>query len=172
MRKIILNLAMSLDGYIATEDGKYDWIVGDGDKSHDTEVYDFNAFLDTIDTMVLGRKAYDDCDMAPFADKEILIATTKDLENYDNIRFIKGDIIKLLQDEQKKDGKDIYLFGGGELIDHFIKADIIDEYAVAIVPTILGKGRKLFFEDNPKIDLKLEKYWIQEGTMIMHYSKR
>ena len=81
-------------------------------------------------------------------------------------------MIKLLQDEQKKDGKDIYLFGGGELIDHFIKADIIDEYAVAIVPTILGKGRKLFLEDNPKIDLKLEKYWIQEGTMIMYYSKR
>ncbi len=77
-RKIILNLAMSLDGYIATEDGKYDWIKGDGDSSLDTKnKFDFQAFLDTISAMVMGRKSYDDCDIEPFNDKEIFIATSK-----------------------------------------------------------------------------------------------
>lgn len=172
-RKIILNLAMSLDGYIATEDGKYDWIEGDGNSHLDTkEQFDFQAFLDTIDTMVMGRKSYDDCTIEPFRDKDIFIATSKAEENFDNVRFISGDVVKLIQEEQNKEGKDIYLFGGGELIDQFIKADAIDEYMIAIIPTILGKGRKLFLENNPMITLHLRTYNVGEGVIVLHYSKR
>lgn len=55
-KKIILNLAISIDGYIASEDGGFEWIVGDGDKSLDTEKkWDFNGFLDTIDVVVMGK---------------------------------------------------------------------------------------------------------------------
>lgn len=172
-RKIILNLAMSLDGYIATEEGKYEWIQGDGNVHLDTEEkFNFEAFLDTIDTMIMGRKSYEDCDIQPFRNKEIFIATSKKEKDFDNVRFISGDIVKFLQEEQTKDGKDIYLFGGGELIDQFIKADIIDEYIVAIIPTILGKGRKLFLENNPMILLQLESYRVEEGIVVLQYLKR
>ena len=172
-RKIILNLAISLDGYIATEEGQYDWIVGDGSSDLNTEKeLNFEDFLDTIDTMVMGRKSYDDCSIEAFKDKVIFIASSKIQEDFDNVRFIKGDIVKLIQEEQKKDGKDIYLFGGGELIDQFIKEDIIDEYMIAIIPTILGKGRKLFLENNPQIALKLHSYNIGEGVVALHYTKR
>ncbi len=59
-RKIILNLAISLDGYIASEDEGYDWIIGDGDKRLDTEnKWDFNKFLEDIDVVVMGKKCYD-----------------------------------------------------------------------------------------------------------------
>ncbi|WBW97257.1 dihydrofolate reductase family protein [Oceanirhabdus sp. W0125-5] len=172
-RKIILNLAMSLDGYIATEEGKYEWIVGDGKTHLNTEEkFNFEVFLDTIDTMIMGRKSYEDCDIEPFRNKEIFIATSKKEKGFDNVRFISGDIVKLLQEEQTKEGKDMYLFGGGELIDQFIKADIIDEYIIAIIPTILGKGRKLFLENNPIIPLQLESYIVEEGIVVLHYLKR
>lgn len=136
-RKIILNLAMSLDGFIATEDGKYDWIHGDGDNSLDTkEKFDFGKFLDTIDIMVMGRKSYDDCDIEPFQNKEIYIVTNEEKGDYDNVKFIHGDVVECIQKEQAKEGKHIYLFGGGLLIDQFVKTNVIDEYMITIIPTI------------------------------------
>lgn len=172
-RKVILNLAISLDGYIATEEGGFDWIVGDGDHRLDTDKnFDFEGFLETVDVMIMGRKAYDDCPLDPFKDKEILIASHKDYEDFDQVKFIKDDIIDYVKELLKKDGKNIYLFGGGVLIDHFIKAGIIDEYIIGIIPVILGKGRKLFLENNPMMPLKLHDYNIGEGVVILHYKLR
>lgn len=80
--------------------------------------------------------------------------------------------MKVILEEKKGEGKDIFLFGGGKLVDSFIKADIIDEYIIGIIPTILGKGRPLFLGNNPKIDLKLDKYAVDNGIVICRYSKR
>jgi len=172
-RKIILNLAMSLDGYIATESGGYEWIVGDSDKSLNTEKeFDFPEFLKTVDVVVMGRKSYDDCDIDGFKDKTVYIATSKDMADFENVKFIKGDIVNIILEEQSKPGKDIYLFGGGEVIDPFIKADVINEYCIAIIPTILGKGRKLFLDNNPTLNLHLDKYTTSEGVVVLTYSKR
>ena len=173
MRKIIMNLAMSLDGYIASEAGTFDWIVGDGDNTLNTEKsFDFEKFLSSVDTVVMGRKAFEDCPLEMFSNHKILVATSQSKESYDNVKFINGDLANCLKDEQQKPGKDIYLFGGGGLIDPLIKADVIDEYIVGIVPVILGKGRQLFYDNNPTIKLHLEDYTISDGIMIMTYTKR
>lgn len=172
-RKIILNLAISLDGYIASEDGGYDWIIGDGDKRLDTEnKWDFNKFLEDIDVVVMGKKCYDQNMHNDFKSKKVYIATSKEIKDYDNIHFINGDIVKVIEEERNKEGKDIFLFGGGVLLDSFIKADIIDEYIIGIIPTILGNGRPLFLGNNPKIDLHLEEYIVDEGIVIIRYTKR
>lgn len=172
-RKIILNLAMSIDGYIADEDGGFDWIVGDGDSSLNTNnKWDFNKFLENIDVVVMGKKCYDSNFHNDYKNKKVYVATSKELEDYDNIHFINGDIVKVIEEERQKEGKDIYLFGGGIVIDNFIKADVIDEYIIGVIPTILGKGIPLFPGNNPKIDLHLEEYFVEDGIMIMRYSKR
>lgn len=172
-RKIILNLAMSLDGYIASEDGGYDWIVGDGDSKLDTEnKWDYDKFLEGIDVVVMGKNCYDQNFHNDFKDKKVYVATSQELQNHDNIHFIKGDVCKIIEEESEKEGKDIFLFGGGGLVDNFIKADIIDEYIIGIIPTILGKGRPLFLGNNPKIDLHLEQYIMDKGVVILRYSKR
>lgn len=172
-RKIILNLAISIDGYIACEDGSFDWIVGDDDDTLDTdEKWDFPGFLNTVDTVVMGKKCYEQKFHNDFKDKTVYVATTQNLEDNDNVHFINGDIVNVILKEREKEGKDIFLFGGGVLVDHFIKADIIDEYIIGIIPTILGKGRKLFLENNPKIDLHLEEYIVDKGITILKYSKR
>ncbi|MGB3367171.1 MAG: dihydrofolate reductase family protein, partial [Acidaminobacteraceae bacterium] len=67
---------------------------------------------------------------------------------------------------------DIWLYGGGVVIDAFVKADIIDEYIVGIIPTVLGSGRKLFLEGNPTIKLHLKESIIDSGIVILTYTKR
>lgn len=172
-RKIILNLAVSLDGYIASEDGGYDWIVGDGDHTLDTDnKFDFGVFLEGIDTVVMGKNCYDQNFHQDFKDKKVYVATSKELQDEANIRFISGDICKVIEEEKAKEGKDIFLFGGGILVDYFIKEDAIDEYIIGIVPTILGKGRPLFLGGNQAIKLQLKEYSVSEGITIFKYIKR
>jgi dihydrofolate reductase len=176
-RKIILNLAISLDGYIADEDGGFDWIKGDGNKVLDTEKqFNFADFLNKIDILVMGRKSYEDIPLETiedFSSKKIYVATSQKFETkYENIECINGDICKKILDLKEENGKDIWLFGGAELADHFIKADIIDEYIIGIIPIILGKGRPLFLGNNPKLKLHLNESTTQEGIVILRYTKR
>lgn len=172
-RKIILNLAMSVDGFIASEDGGFDWITGDGHNKLDThKKWDFNEFLDNVDVIVMGSKCYEQNLHKAYPNKKIYVATSKSLKDHDNIQFINGDICKAIEEERQEKGKNIYLFGGGITIDSFIKADMIDEYIIGIIPTILGKGRPLFLGDNPKIDLHLDEYVIDKGITILKYVKR
>lgn len=172
-RKIILNLAISLDGYIASENGGFDWIVGDGVGTVDTkEKFDFPKFLDEVDTVVIGGKCYEQGMHNDFKNKTVYVVTSKELDDYENIKFIKGDIASFFIEEKKKEGKGIYLFGGGVVIDHFMKADIIDEFIIGIIPTILGKGRKLFYDNNPEVKLVLTEQIIDDGVTLLRYKRR
>jgi len=172
-RKIILSLAMSLDGYISDLDGGFGWISGDGDAAANTENrWDYPAFLKGIDVVVMGKNCYDQKLHEDFKDKKVLVATSKPIADYDNIHFISGDICKPVLEERQSKGKDIFLFGGGITIDSFVAADLIDEYIIGIVPIILGKGRPLFAGSNPTIKLKLDTYSIESGVVVLYYSKR
>lgn len=172
-RKIILNLAMSIDGYISEEDGSFDWIIGSGDSSLDTNnKFDFNKFLEDIDIVVMGKECYDQGFHKDYKNKFVYVATHDHIDDYDNIHFIKDDISSILLEEKQKEGKNIFLFGGGLVIDSFIKSNIIDEYIIGIIPVILGKGRPLFLHNNPKIELNLKNYSIDNGVAILIYSKR
>ncbi|MDA3856058.1 MAG: dihydrofolate reductase family protein [Candidatus Woesearchaeota archaeon] len=176
-RKIILNLAISLDGYIARGDGSFDWIVGDADKSHDTnKKFNFEEFLNSIDTVVMGRKAYEDIpeeSIEMFKDKKVYVATSKELKSkLKDVEFRKENIVDKILELQKENGKNIWLYGGAGLTDTFIKSEIIDDYIIGIIPTILGSGRRLFLENNPNIKLHLEESTIQEGIVILKYTKK
>lgn len=170
--KIILNLAISLDGYIADENGGFDWIVGDGNTALNTaDKWDYGTFLENIDVVIMGKNCYEQGFHKDFREKDVYIATSKKIDNYENYYFVSGDIVKTIGDLKNK-GKNIFLFGGGVVIDHFVKTDVIDEYIIGIIPTILGKGRRLFLENNPKIDLELQYYSVEEGIVVMKYLKR
>lgn len=172
-RKIILNIAVSLDGYIASEDGGYDWIQGDGSHTLDTpDQLDFNHFLEGIDTLVMGKRCYDQHFHLDHPSKKIYVATSEPLQDYDNVHFISGDICKAIEEEKSKKGKDIYLFGGGILVDYFIKSDLIDEYRFSIIPILLGKGRPMFLHDNPTLPLTLKDYSVSEGVMTLKYIRK
>ena len=147
MKKVLLYLACSLDGYIAREDGKLDWLdeVPNPDKSD----YGYFAFYDSIDTIMMGRKTYEEIlgfDIPwPYEGKPTYIFSRTAKEQTDEkVTFVSGDIKAIVNDLQKEEGKNIWMAGGGELITSFLDLDLIDEMIITIVPTIIGSGLPLF----------------------------
>lgn len=176
-RKIVLNLAMSIDGYICDEAGGFDWIVGQGDTRLDTQnPIDFMAFIETCDIVVMGKKAYDDApenSLDIYHDKKIYVVThSTEQPIASNVEYIQGDIVHKVLQEREKPGKHIFIYGGGHIVNLFTQQNAIDEYIIGIIPTILGKGRKLFFDNNPMIRLHLEEYSFVDGITLLRYIKR
>lgn len=170
--KIILNLAMSLDGYIAKEDDSYDWIVGSGNSELNTQEHnDYKAFLRSVDIVVMGKRCYDLGMHREFEDKHVYVLTHQALSSTDHLIFGDESLVQTLL-EQKKEGKSIYIFGGGQLVDLFIKNDLIDEYIIGIIPIILGKGIPLFLGNTPEIPLYLESILVEDGITIQRYRRR
>ncbi|MDW7671950.1 MAG: dihydrofolate reductase family protein [Bacillota bacterium] len=176
MRKVVLNLAISLDGYICDNDGGFDWIGGHGDSNLDTiETDNFDTFLESVDTVVMGSIAYEDCvltGLATFDDKQIIVATTRKLESRKNVRFINKDISSEILKLKNQEGKDLFIFGGAGLVENLMNADIIDKFIVGIIPTLLGKGRSLFKGTYNEIKLHLDRITVSDGITILTYSKR
>lgn len=174
-RKVILNLALSLDGYISDEQGGYHWIKGHGDLSLDTiKQFRFDEFIKSCDTVVMGRKAYEDNgvdEILSHGHKKILVATKQENISGESVEFVT-DPLKHIEVLKQEEGKNIWLFGGALLTDDFIKAQIIDEYILGVIPVILGKGRRLFRSNYPTIELKLMECTVQDGIVIMRYQKR
>ena len=141
MRKIILYIACSLDGYIARSDGSVDWLFTDQD-------YGYTAFLASVDTVVMGRKTYDQVltfGLYPYSGKTSyvvsrLLAGTRD----EHVVFVGSDIAGIVRRLREGDGGNIWLVGGSELIDLFVRERLIDKFVVSIHPVVLGSGIPLF----------------------------
>lgn len=168
-----MNLAMSLDGFIANEDGSFEWIKGYEDDSLNTEnKYNYETLLEDIDIVVMGKRCYEQDQHLEYKNKTVYVATHSSISDYDNIKFCGSDIVEVIKKEQQKLGKDIMLFGGGQLINTFLKANCIDEYIIGLIPTILGEGRPLFYGGHPPLELTLEEYMVDNGIVILRYVNR
>ena len=174
-RDIILNLAVSLDGFICDEDGGFAWIGGQGDSLADTaDRFSFDAFLASCDTVVMGRKAYEDCfsSLSEAEDKRFLVASRTPRAPEGPVSFLSGDVVSEVLALKGRSGKHIWLFGGGELAADFIRADAVDRYIVGILPVIRGRGRRLFREGLPSTELHLDRCTVADGIPILEYSRR
>lgn len=157
-RKIFLDLAVTLDGFIEGPKGEVDWCIMDPDM-------DFNKFLDQIDTILYGRKSYDLWGQyKPDTEKEIwglvhskekyvFSKTQKKSEN--NVTFINENIEEEIIKLKNKPGKDIWLYGGASLITTFINLGLVDEFRLSVHPIILGEGKPLFIDIEHRVKLKL-----------------
>ena len=160
-RDIILNLAISLDGFICDEDGGFAWISGQGDVRADTaDHFDFDGFLASCDTIVMGRKAYEDClsSLPEAAEKRFLVASRTPRAPEGRVVFLSADVVAEVLALKDRPGKHIWLFGGGEL--------------AGILPVIRGKGRRLFQEGIPPVELHLDRCTVSDGIPILEYSRR
>ena len=156
MRKIILNLAVSLDGYIARLDGSVDWL---DDLDTDGNDLGFSTFLSTCDTIIMGRKSYQETlqlgnNEWPFKDKNTYVYTLSRIANQESIQFVNEDLESHINTLKKEKGKNIWLFGGGVLIREMRKLNLVDEYIITTIPVFIGKGVRLFKETD--IDQQLE----------------
>lgn len=149
MRKIVFYGAISLDGFLADEQDNLQWLF-------DTDLAGlstYEAFEKNIDTVVMGRVTYEETtkmlEEEPFylGKEKIIFSRTKN-EKIEEGYFTSENPVNVLQELQKKNGKDIWIVGGGGLLSELIEADLIDEYWIQIAPVLLGKGKRLFEEGN------------------------
>ncbi|NEM96605.1 dihydrofolate reductase family protein [Pontibacter burrus] len=162
MRKVILDLAVTLDGYIEGPNGEIDWCIMDEDM-------DFEGFLSGIDTIFYGRVSYDawgnyepdtNADEAEkalwatvHAKKKVVFSGKAQQDS--NVTYITSNIPEKVDEIKQQTGKDIWLYGGSKLITSFIHHGLIDIYRISVHPTVLGEGKPLFQNLKERINLNL-----------------
>jgi dihydrofolate reductase len=151
MRKVILNVAVSLDGFIEGPNGEYDWCFTDSD-------YGMNAFLANTDAIFFGRKSYEVFTTSfgeMWNDKKHYVFSNSIKTITDAAVLINGDIKSKVSELKDQTGKDIWLFGGASLARSFLQFGLIDEFLLAIHPLLLGSGTPLFLPPVAHTILKL-----------------
>lgn len=161
-RRIVLDLAVSLDGFIEGVNGETDWCIMDEDM-------DFNKFLCSIDAILYGRKSYElwgkyipgqessdmEKEMWRLVHSKKKYVFSKTLTKLDNAMVINDNIAEEVNKLKKESGKDIWLYGGASLITTFMNMGLVDEYRLSIHPIILGAGKPLFVGIKQRQELKL-----------------
>lgn len=176
MRKIVLFIAMSLDGYIADSGGGVDWLNGQGRDSENLDVY--SEFVKDIDTILMGRNTYDQVttELSPaewiYSDFTTYVITHNEISSTEQIRFVNEDPMDLLEKLKSEDGKDIWICGGANLVQQLMRHDLIDQYYISVIPTLLGSGIRLFGTVEQEIKLKLIQTQTYNGITDLVYTRR
>jgi dihydrofolate reductase len=165
MRKVSYGGAMSLDGFIAGPNGEHDWIVMDPDM-------DFAEMMGRFDTFLIGRKTFDamrrmGSDVADLPEaKNIVFSRTLKPSDHPQLT-ISDDAERTVAELRAKSGKNIALFGGGELFRSLLAAGLVDEVGVSVIPVLLGGGTPLLPSPAARTALVLRKQRLYEKTGIV-----
>lgn len=152
MRKVILDLAVTLDGFIEGPNGEVDWCIMDNEMA-------FDQFLSGVDIILYGRKSYDlwgeytPLDTASEYEKQIwalvhskkkIVFSTTNAGSGGPVQYITHNIEAEIRKLKQESGKDMWLYGGASLISTFINLGLVDEYRLSVHPVVLGAGKPLF----------------------------
>lgn len=182
MRKLKLQVQMTVDGYIAGPNGEMDWMVWDWDNALKNYV---TAITAPVDCIILGRKLAEG--FIPHwaanpeqegADKmnntaKVVFTKTLDKSEWPNTVLAKGNLVDEITQLKKQPGKDIIVYGGANFISALIKEGLIDEYHLFINPTAIGKGMTIFKELDGKLNLALVKSTsFACDIVVLHYEPK
>ena len=172
MRRVIYGGAMSLDGYIAGPNGEYDWIVMDPE-------IDFAALAARFDTFLIGRKTFEVIqrtkDQAPSMPDVRNIVFSRTLRPGDfpdvTIEPAAEPVVARLREEA---GKEIALFGGGELFRSLLTAGLVDAVEVSVIPVLLGGGIPFLPPPSERavLTLRTHRVYAKTGTIGLEYDIR
>jgi dihydrofolate reductase len=160
---------MSLDGYIAGPDGDIDWIVMDPD-------IDFDALFAEFDTAVMGRKTF-------LATQQggggavpglavVVYSRTLDPADHPGVSVVSGDPAESVRSLKERAGKDIWLFGGGELFRVLLDAGLVDTVEPAVVPVLLGGGVPMLPRPaaRTRLSLTAHRRFPKSGILLLEYA--
>ena len=172
-RDLVLFIATSLDGYIATKDESLEWLFnveGEGDNG-------YSDFYESVDTVLMGKKTYEwlmkqETGEFPYKNKACYVFTRSPIEDTDDVKFTNEDIISFTNKLKNQEGKNIWIVGGGELLQSFIKEKLVDELIITVAPSIIGKGIPLFKEGDYQLDLSLKGTRNFNQFVELHYGVR
>lgn len=175
VRKVIVHIATSADGYIARPDGELDWLTS---RPAPKGFYGMDAFVRTVDTKVLGRKTYDESRRlgATFDGKTRHVVFTRQAPPRDapsGVEFVSQGVAPFVSRLKTEPGKDIWLMGGGEIIAAFLDEEAIDEFVISVVPVFIGDGIPLIARRHRHVPLHLRSVErFDDGLVQVHYNLR
>jgi len=168
-RRVRYQVAASLDGYIGTPDGKPDWIPNDPD-------IDFGALFAQFDTLLMGRKTFEASGGGSggfgMGMKTVVVSKTLKPSDHPSVTVIADDLKGRLEQLKGEPGKDIWLFGGGDLFRSLASLGLVDRVEIAIVPVLLGGGIPLVPVPTPQTNLTLDGHRIypKSGIVLLEYA--
>lgn len=175
MRKVILSMMLSVDGYFEGNDPEYNWHIWDDEMA--TYMMDF---FTTVDTFIYGRKSYESMiaywpdlsdEFANVMNQTKKLVFSKTLEKVSwNAELIKDNVVEEIQKQKIQSGKNLVLFAGADLAETFIKNNLIDEFRLIINPLLLGNGNQLFKKMDVSKSLRLKELkQFNCGNIILIY---
>ena len=184
MRKIKLQIQITIDSFIAGRNGEMDWVTWNWDEGLNKYVHDL---INPVDCILLGRKLaegfiptwksrLDDPKTADdFARKmvdtdKIVFSKTLNSNNWENTSIENGELNAAITKLKQTEGGDIIVYGGGNFVSNLIKNNLIDEYHIFVNPVAIGKGMPIFsgLENNLKLNLKATKQF-ECGIVVCCY---
>jgi len=167
MRRIRYGVAASLDGFIAGPNGEYDWIVMDPG-------FDFAALWSQFDTLLMGRKTFEVATggTGPSMGDMRVVVVSRTLKPADHpkVTIISDDLDRRVRDLRAESGKDIWLFGGGQLFRSLLDFGLVDRVDVAVMPVLLGQGIPLLPPGSrATLTLKKQRVFEKTGTVSLEY---
>src|SRR5687767_3411247 len=166
-RRVRYHVAVSLDGFIAGPKGEFDWIIID-------PIFDFEAYFKQFDTFLLGRRTFEMTRQAgapgmPDGTQTIVFSRTLRQSDYPDV-VITSEVTGTISELKKKPGKDIWLFGGGQLFRSLLDAGLVDIVEVAVIPILLSQGVPLLAAGarSPALQLTDTKT-LPSGTVLLSY---
>lgn len=176
MRKVVLFIAMSLDGYIADTNGSVDWLNGQCNEVENEDSY--SEFIKDIDTVVMGWTTYYQVvtELSPsewvYSDFISYVITHNEQISTESIRFVHESPSNLVRRLKEENGKDIWICGGASIVGQLMQDGLIDKFYISIIPTILGSGVRLFGAIDAELKLKLIETRNYNGIVEVVYEKR
>lgn len=145
-RRVVLSVAVSVDGYLARRDGAIDWLPRPNSSGED---YGSEALLATVDTLIMGRRTYEQILALgdwPYRDKRTRVfSTTRSSGGPEGVEFVDCDIAAFVRELKSEPGPGgIWLVGGAEIIAAGLGGGVVDELVLTVVPVLLGDGISLF----------------------------
>jgi dihydrofolate reductase len=164
VRRVRYQVACSLDGYIASPDGSYDWIVMDPD-------IDFKALMSEYDTLLVGRRTFEGMGNGVSGMNTLVFSRSLRQEDHPGVTIVSDRVKETVDELRRVPGKDIWLFGGGELFRSLLELDCVDTVEPAVIPVVLGGGRPLL--PGPPIQRKLvytgQRLYAKSGIVLLRY---
>jgi dihydrofolate reductase len=165
-------IAMSLDGFIARSDGRFDWL---STVERAGEDYGYKKFHDSVDTMIVGRKTYETVlafDPWPYAGKRCVVMTHAAPQAKHGEELFAGPPDALVARLSAEGAKRAYV-DGGAVIQQFLAAGLIDDMTVSVIPILLGEGIRLFGKTGRDVPLRLvASRGFESGLVQLEYSCR
>jgi dihydrofolate reductase len=159
---------MSLDGFIAGPQGEYDWIPNEPD-------IDWGAFMARFDTLLMGRRSYEAALAAPGENALPDMATyvfsrTLRPEHHPRVTIVGANLDHTIEELRSGSGKEIWLFGGGQLFRSLLERGYVDVVEVGLIPVLLGRGIPFLPGLDHRETLRLtDTRRYPTGTMLLTY---